>query len=137
MDNTDTILECGLGFTCDFDKPNPFLGQEKVINQKQEIKANGGLRKRLASVLIDDPQPLLHHGEIVRRNGKSIAEIRSASYGHTLGGAVGLAMLEDEEPITKQYIETGEWEVEIADKRYPCKVSLRPFYDPKLLRVKL
>ena len=65
-----------------------------------------------------------------------MTELRSASYGHTLGGGIGLAMLEDDnEPITKTYIEEGHWEVEVAENRSPCKVSLRPFYDPKNLRI--
>ena len=94
MDNTDTLLECGLGFTCDFDKQEGFIGQEHVLAQKAFTKAQGGLTKRMASVLVDDPVPLLYHGEVLWRNGERISDIRSASYGHTLGGAVGLTMLE-------------------------------------------
>jgi glycine cleavage system aminomethyltransferase T len=141
IDNTDTLLECGLGFTCDFDKAEPFIGQSHVLHQKQRIKAQGGLMKRLAQVFLnEDSSYLLHGGEVLRRNDRRVCEIRSASYGHTLGGAVGLAMIETaehDEPITTQYLSDGEWEVEIADKVCKCKVSLTPLYDPKNLRVKV
>jgi glycine cleavage system aminomethyltransferase T len=69
------------------------------------------------------------------QNGKRIRYIRAPSYGHTIGGAVGLTMLEDNEPITKE--SSGELQIEIVNKRYPCKVSFAPFYDPKNLRDKM
>ena len=138
MDNTDTLLECGLGFTCDFDKPSGFIGQEHVISQKATAKSAGGLRKRMASVLVKDTEPLLCHGEVIWRNGERISDIRSASYGHTLGGAVGLTMLESTfEPVTKDYVTNGEWEIEIGKERYPCSISFAPFYDPKNTRIKV
>jgi glycine cleavage system aminomethyltransferase T len=137
MDNTDTLLECGLGFTCNFDKNEPFIGQEHVIQQKNQAKQDGGLMKRLAGIRLLDPKPLLHHGEVVWRNGERVSDVRSASYGHTVGGAVGLSMLQASEPITNAYINDGYWEVEIAHQKYPCQVSLQPFYDPKSVRVKV
>lgn len=137
MDNTDTLLEVGLGFTCDFDKATGFIGKEKVLEHKQTAKAEGGLKKRLAQVLVDDPQPLLHHGEVLWRNGERICEIRSASYSHTLGGAIGLCMLESNEPIKKLYISGGDWAIEIGNDMYPCTVSLRPLYDPTNEKIKV
>jgi 4-methylaminobutanoate oxidase (formaldehyde-forming) len=139
MDNTDTVLECGLGFTCDFNKSEPFLGQSHVLAQKELSRSQGGLSKRMAHVLLRDGEPLLHGGEVLRRNGLRMAEIRTASYGHTLGGAVGLVMLESahEEPISVQFVADSDWEVEIADATVKCRVSLSPLYDPKSLRVKI
>lgn len=132
MDNTDTLLECGLGFTCDFEVD--FIGREQVLFQKHTAKEKGGLFKRMAHVLCLDPEPLMKHGEVIWRNGNRIADIRSASFGHTLGGAVGLTMLEACEPINADFIRDSSWAVEIADKKYPCKLSLVPFYDPKNTR---
>lgn len=137
MDNTDTLLECGLGFTCDFEKDGGFIGQACVLEQRDQSKQQGGLRKRIVNVLVNDPEPLMHHGEILWRNGETMSDIRAASYGHTLGGAVGLSMLGSHDAvIDKAFLQEAEWEIEIADKKYPCQVSLAPFYDPKSLRVK-
>jgi 4-methylaminobutanoate oxidase (formaldehyde-forming) len=137
MDNTDRILECGLGFTCDFSKPEGFIGQNHVEALMDESQQRGGLFKRMANILVEDAEPMLHHGEILWRSGQRISEIRMASYGHTLGGAVGLSMLENDNPITKTWIRDGFWEVEVSGKLYPCSVSLIPFYDPKNLRIKI
>lgn len=85
IDNTDTLVECGLAFTCDLKKDEGFIGMQYVIDQKRELKAQGGLKKRMAQVLVNDPDYFLHHGEILYRNGEVISDVRSASYGHTLG----------------------------------------------------
>lgn len=137
IDNTDSLLETGLSFTCDFKKSRPFIGQDSVLAQKESTRTSGGLQKRMVNVLLSDSNPFLHHGEVVWHGGKSVADIRVGSYGHSLKGAVGLAMLELEEPITKQLLNDGNWEVEIGKDRYPCKLSLSPFFDPKSLRVKV
>jgi 4-methylaminobutanoate oxidase (formaldehyde-forming) len=79
-------------------------------------------------VLVLDPEPMLHHAEIVRRDGEPVGYVRAGSYGHTLGGAVGLAML----PANLD----GAWTVEIADRVYPAKVIHRPLYDPTSSRVR-
>ena len=138
MDNTDTLLEVGLGFTCDFDKANDgggdgFLGQEAVLAQKAE----GTLKKRLVQVLCSDPEPMMYHAEIVYRDGVPLGDIRAASYGHSLGGAVGLAMIEADTPITPKFLREGSWEVDIAGTRYPATASLKPLYDPKNERIRL
>jgi 4-methylaminobutanoate oxidase (formaldehyde-forming) len=77
----------------------------------------------------------MYHGEIVLRDGAPVGEVRAASYGHTLGGAVGLAMVEGE-VVDKAYLEEGKWEVNIAGQTYPASVSLRPLYDPMMERIK-
>jgi heterotetrameric sarcosine oxidase gamma subunit len=133
IDNTDNPYEAGLGFAVDLDKEGGFIGRDACRRAKEA----GTPRRRLLQVLVKDSEPLMFHAEIVLRDGQPVGEIRSASYGHTLGGAVGLAMAEADEPITKAFIEAGEWEVDIAGKRYPAQVSLRPLYDPKNERIKV
>ena len=78
----------------------------------------------------------MFHGEIVYRDGRPVGYVRAASYGHTLGGAVGLAMVEPGGPVTPDVITSGTWEVDIANTRYPAVASLRPMYDPDSARVK-
>jgi 4-methylaminobutanoate oxidase (formaldehyde-forming) len=133
IDNTDTILEAGLGFAADLKKPGGFLGKDAVLAQK----AAGPLKKRLLQILVKDPDALLFHAEPVLRDGRAVGYIRAASYGHTLGGAVGLAMIGADVPIDAKWIEAGRWEVQIANDRFPAVASLKPLYDPENKRVKM
>jgi 4-methylaminobutanoate oxidase (formaldehyde-forming) len=132
IDNTDSVLEAGLGFAVDLARPGDFIGRKAV----EEKKAAGPLSRRLVQLLVDDPEPMLWHAEPVYREGKTVGHVRAASYGHTLGGAVGLAMVEAGEPVDRAWIDSAQWEVDIAGRLYPATASLRPLYDPQMLKVK-
>jgi 4-methylaminobutanoate oxidase (formaldehyde-forming) len=130
IDNTDSVLEAGLGFAVDMD--HDFIGRDAVARKKAE----GPLTRRLVQVLVSDPEPMMYHAEPVLRDGKPVGYVRAASYGHTLGGAVGLAMVEGSEPVDKAWLEGADWEVEIAGQLFPATASLRPLYDPTNAKVK-
>jgi glycine cleavage system aminomethyltransferase T/glycine/D-amino acid oxidase-like deaminating enzyme len=161
IDNTDTVLEAGLGFAVDLAKPGGFLGKDAVVAQK----ASGPLRKRLVQVLLRDPEPMMFHAEIVRCNDRPCGYLRAASYGHTLGGAVGLAMIEASalpggaiDPtggsaplpdgkavgvpsprlaaLDQAAIDAATWDVEIAGTRHAATVSLRPLFDPENKKIR-
>jgi glycine cleavage system aminomethyltransferase T/glycine/D-amino acid oxidase-like deaminating enzyme len=131
IDNTDTVLEAGLGFAVDLKKPD-FVGKDAVVAQK----AAGPLHKRLVQILVKDPAAMLFHAEPVLRDGVPVGYVRAASYGHTLGGAVGLAML-SAPGLDQKWLDAGRIEVQIANDRFPAIASLRPLYDPTNARVKL
>ncbi|MEE9228409.1 MAG: FAD-dependent oxidoreductase [Acidimicrobiia bacterium] len=132
IDNTDDVFEAGLAFAVDLTKPGGFIGSEAT----EARKAMGPPTRRLVQILVKDPQPMMFHAEIVRRNGHPVGDIRAASYGFTLGGAVGLAMIEAGEPVTQAYLDASNWEVDIAGTVYPAVASLRPLYDPQSERVR-
>ena len=132
LDNTDDPYETGLAFAVDLKKPGGFIGREALM----KIRERGPLKRRLTQVLVSDPAPMMYHAEIVRRDGKAVGYLRSASYGHTLGGAVGLAMIEPGAAVDQTYLSSGRWEVEIAGKLFPAELSLRPLYDPDNTRIR-
>jgi heterotetrameric sarcosine oxidase gamma subunit len=133
LDNTDDPYETGLGFAVDLKKPDGFIGKDALLARK----ARGPLQRRLVSLLVQDPAPQMFHAEIVRRDGVAVGYVRAASYGHTLGGAVGLAFLEPKQTVDEAFLTTGVWEVEIAGRNYPARVSARPLYDPRSERIKM
>lgn len=119
-----------MSFAVAFDKPGGFAGRDSVL------KARSDASRRLAGVLLDDAEPLLHGGEPVLRDGRWVGYVRAGAFGHTLGAAVGLAMLEHPDGVTREWLAAGGFEVDVAGRRWPATVSLRPFYDPDRLRVR-
>jgi glycine cleavage system aminomethyltransferase T len=75
IDNTDSVLEAGLGFAVALDKPGGFVGRDAVLAKK----AAGPLTRRLVQVRVVDPEPLMHHGEIVLRAGEAATSGRPAT----------------------------------------------------------
>ena len=130
IDNTDDPYGAGLGFAVDLDKPGGFIGRDALVARH----AAGLPTRRLTQILLTDPDPLMFHGEIVYRDGEAVGYIRAASYGHTLGGAVGLAMISATQ-VAQSWLDDGEWEVDIAGIRHPARASLRPLYDPSGERI--
>jgi len=131
IDNTDDVYAVGLGFAVALDKPGGFRGREAT----RAAKERGTPHHRLVQVLLEDPEPLLFHAEPVLRDGVVVGYLRSASYGWSLGGAVGLAFVGGDEPVTAQWLADGAWEVDVAGTRHDARVSLRPLYDPTSSRV--
>ena len=132
LDNTDNPFETGLGFAVDLGKANGFIGKEAAARKM----AAGPYKRRLVQVLVEDPEPLLWHAEVIRRNGQPVGYVRAGSYGHTLGGAVGLALIEASESVDQAYLSGGIWAIEIAGELYPCSCSLKPLYDPDMKRIR-
>jgi glycine cleavage system T protein len=125
----DHVLEAGLGFAVKTDKPD-FIGRDAVLQKKET-----GLQTRLLQFCLNDPEPLLYHNEPVLRDGEVVGYTSSGSYGHTLGGAVGLGYVPCPGETAEQVL-ASSYEIEIAGTRVAAKASLRPLYDPKALRVK-
>ena len=132
IDNTDNLAMVGLGFAVAKDKPVDWIGRGPTL----AALAAGPPASRLVQVLLADPEPLLFHAEVVLRDGLPVGDVRSGSYGWTLGGAVGLAMVTNPDgPASLDWLTAGTWEVDIAGTRYAASVSLRPLYDPTSARV--
>mmetsp|Transcript_36004 Transcript_36004/g.57615 ORF Transcript_36004/g.57615 Transcript_36004/m.57615 type:complete len:837 (-) Transcript_36004:1303-3813(-) len=133
IDNMDFLAEVGLTFTCDMNKD--FRGKNAIVEWKNSSKK---LYNRMVQVLLEDPREMLFHAEILERDGAPVGTIRSGSFGHTLGGSVGLGMIDSTQGarITPKYIKEGKWTVDIGGAKIPANVSLRPLYDPTNNKIK-
>lgn len=136
----DTPIEAGLGFAVAWDKPDtkwgPFIGKDALLEQK----AAGVPAKRMVMIALDDKAPdapLMYHEEPIYRDGIIVGSTTSGARGHRVDASIGMGYIRNPDgPATKDWIETGSYEVEIAWQRYPAKVQLAPLYDPKAERVK-
>lgn len=126
----DHVLEAGLGFAVQVNKPN-FIGRTAVLE-----KQDAGLNKRLLQFKLNEKEPLLYHNEPIIRDGKISGYISSGNYGHTLGGAIGLGYIECENETVDDLLRSS-YEIEVAGSRIKAAASLRPMYDPKAERVRL
>ncbi|MEO7269657.1 MAG: FAD-dependent oxidoreductase [Knoellia sp.] len=129
IDNTDTVQMAGLGFAVDLE--TEFIGRDAVIAERATPR-----HEKLVQVLLTNPEPLMFGAEVLLRDGHPVGDVRSASYGWTLGGAVGIASVASDGPVTKAWLDEGTWEVDVAGVRVPALVSLRPLYDPTSARVR-
>jgi 4-methylaminobutanoate oxidase (formaldehyde-forming) len=157
VDNMDTVQEVGLGFAVALDKPRSFRGRGAYV----ALKAAGMPCNRLVQVLVKrgaavsdsptklavpavvatvDAPPLLYHGEVLWRDGVAVGYNRVGSFGFTLDGSLGLAMVSAGDgvtKVTKKWLRDARWQVEVNGALYVCHVSVTPMYDPKNERIKM
>ena len=132
IENTDSPLEAGLGFALDFDKPGGFVGRDALLAQRERRP----YPTRLVQFLLEDPEALLYGEEPILRDGAVVGYIRSGAYGHTLGGAIGFGYVEHPDGVTKEFINSGRFEIRVAGTTVPARASLRSMYDPENVRVR-
>jgi glycine cleavage system aminomethyltransferase T len=126
-------VEAGLLFACKLGGTAGFLGREAV-----EKARAAGPRRRLVSLVLEDPEVAIWGSELLLRDGVPAGQVTSAAWGETLGAAVGLAYLSDPAgaPLTRDFAGTGSYQVSVAGQLVSARVSLRPPYDPDGRRVR-
>jgi 4-methylaminobutanoate oxidase (formaldehyde-forming) len=128
----DTPLEAGLSWGVAFDKPGGFIGHDALVAQRE-----AGVVRRLVQFRLDDPEPLLYHDEPVFRDGILVGRITSGMYGHTVGGALGMAYVGCEPDTPRAQVLEGSFDVDVNGVRISATASYRPFYDPDSLQLRL
>lgn len=129
VSDEDTPLEAGLGFVCNFRKRGGFIGMDAARRAQEDADQGRPRVKRLAQFLLGDPQAVLYHHEPVVRSGRIVGHLTSSTYGHTLGGAVGLGYVRHADGVDDDYLNSGAWEIEVGGVRVPCRASFRALYD--------
>ena len=97
-----------------------------------------GPRRRLVSLVVDDPGTMMWGGELVLRDGVAVGQVTSAAWGEAVGATVGLAYVWDPsgEVLTPEFVRTGSYGVNVGGEVTGARVSLRPPFDPAGERVR-
>jgi len=109
----------------------PFLGRDAMERAKAEP-----LKKRLVCFTLDDPEIVLVGRETIYRNGVAVGYLSSGGFGYTLNQPIGYGYIKHKDGVSKEFIEAGDYELEVATERYPAKIHLKPLYDPQMQRIK-
>lgn len=115
---SDDPFTAGLGHVVKLEKD--FVGVEAARVAEETPGPH-----RLVSLQLDDPEPVLLHGESVIAQDRVAGAVMSAAYAHTVGAAVGLAMVESSALSDGLTVE-----VDVAGTLVKATVSTRALYDP-------
>ena len=80
--------------------------------------------------------PLVRLGRVNDTQATILAKLEFFNPASSVKDRIGLAMIEADVPIDQAFLDSGKWEVEIADKIVPAVASLKPLYDPENKRIK-
>jgi heterotetrameric sarcosine oxidase gamma subunit len=128
-------FEAGLAFAVNWNKGD-FRGRGAL----EKLKAAGGadaMRRRVVSLVVDAPQTNLWGNELILRNGVPVGFVTSAAFGHTFGKPVALGLIARADGAAdRAWIESGDYQIDLAGDRYAAALSLMPPYDPAGARVR-
>ncbi|MDF1602405.1 FAD-dependent oxidoreductase [Nocardioides sp. YIM 152315] len=117
-------VEAGLVFATALRGTKDFLGRV-ALGAHREALAGGGPRRRLVSLVVSSPEPMLWGGELLLRDGAPIGQVTSAAWGETVGSSVGLGYVRRDGPVTSDWLSDGAFEVDVAGERYAVRASLK------------
>ena len=126
-------VEAGLLFACKLKTSIPFLGREAV----EKARADGP-RRKLVTLVLDDPDVMMWGGELVLRDGLAAGQVTSAAWGEAVGSSVGLAYVRHSggEVMTADLARAGSYQVSVGGEPCPATVHLRPPFDPAGRKIK-
>ena len=128
----DTPLEAGLGFAVAWDKPDVFVGKESLINQRNETRT-----KRLLQFRIEDSEILTYHDDPIFRDGELVGTTTGGMWSYTEDRCLTMGYTHSDSGVTKSWIDSGTWEIEVATHRFKVTPSIKSFYDPKKEKIRL
>jgi glycine cleavage system aminomethyltransferase T/glycine/D-amino acid oxidase-like deaminating enzyme len=118
----ETPLEAGLLHAVKFDKGD-FIGRGALLKQRES-----GARKRLAMLVLDDPDAFPWGGEPVLRDGAPVGEVTSSGYSRKLGRAIVMTAVRGAAPVTREHVLSGTYEIDIAGTRFSAVAQAKPVF---------
>lgn len=74
--------------------------------------------------------------EAIFRNGEPVGYLRRGDYGYFLDKSIGIGYVKNRgSVVTKDYLENGDYEIEVMGKRYTATVHTRSPFDPTGQRI--
>jgi 4-methylaminobutanoate oxidase (formaldehyde-forming) len=116
----ETPLEAGLMHAVAIDKPG-FLGREALLRKRE-----AGVAKRLATLVLDDPEAWAWGGEGILRDGVPVGEVTSAGWSATLGRAVVMGYVRGAAPVERGWVLSGRYQLDIAGQVVAATIAARP-----------
>ncbi|PSM16386.1 FAD-dependent oxidoreductase [Nitratireductor sp. StC3] len=124
----DSPVDAGLTFACDF--TTEFVGKQAIMARRQ-----AGPTTRLLQFRLQEPDPLLFGNEPILRDGKVVGRLVSASYGWTVGSAIGMGYVALEAGSTPKAAAETPYAIPVAGRHVAATASLRALYDPNNARM--
>ena len=117
-------VEAGLVFATALSGSKDFLGRAALTEHRAAL-ATGGPRRRLVSLVVESPEPMLWGGELLLRDDEPAGQVTSAAWGAAVGAAVGLGYLRHDGPVTSDWLASGGFEVDVAGELFAVRCSLK------------
>ncbi|XP_066146698.1 sarcosine dehydrogenase, mitochondrial [Euwallacea fornicatus] len=120
----DNPVEAGLAKFCR--KEGQYQGKSVVERVKQE-----GIQKKRCFFTLQD-RVALYGYETIWRDDVVVGYLRRGGYGFALDSAIGVGYIKHPKGqiLNDEYLKTGDYQIEVRDKKYPATLYLKSPFDP-------
>ena len=127
-----TPLEAGLGWAVKLKSSTPIPGPRPRSRRSATRRL-----PRLLAGFTADPSVVLLGRETIYRDGERVGWLTSGGFGYTIGRSIGYGYRpRPENGVTRDFLLSGRYELEVATTRVPAELFLDPLYDPTMSRIK-
>lgn len=125
----DNPVEANLLQVCR--KEGQYLGKQHVEKLKQH-----GVKKQRVFFTLED-KIALYGLETIWRDDSVVGYLRRGNYGYNLDSSIGSGYIEHPKGqiLTEEFLNSGKYQIEVMDKRYPATLYLQSPFDPKNQRL--
>lgn len=125
----DNPVEAGLGFACR--DTGKYLGKIAV----DQLRRNG-MKRKLMHIHLNGSVPLWGL-EAIYRNNSLVGYLRRAEQGYSCGNTIGRGYIRhpNGENVTKEYLQSGTYEIEILGERHRADLYVQSPFDPRNKRL--
>ena len=74
--------------------------------------------------------------ETIYRNGERVGWLTSGGFGYTIDRSIGYGYVRNQAQIDREYLRTGDYQLEVASRRVPANIHFRSLYDPGNERIR-
>ena len=120
-----------MGFAVKLRSHVDFNGRAALVEQSRKP-----LTKRMMVFSVEDGEINLIGRETIYRNGERVGWLTSGGYGYTLGHPVGMGYVRNPAGVTSEWLDSGNYELEVANRRVSARLHYRGLYDPGMTRVR-
>jgi 4-methylaminobutanoate oxidase (formaldehyde-forming) len=85
---------------------------------------------RLLAGFTVDPGVVLLGRETIYRDSERVGWLASGGFGYTIGRSIGYGYVRRAAGVDRDFVLSGDYELEVAGDRVPAQVFLDPIHDP-------
>jgi sarcosine dehydrogenase len=127
----DTPFEAGLQFAVKLNSGVDFIGRDAL--QKSGAQP---LRKKFVGFSCAETCVILLGRETILRDGEPVGYLTSGGFGFSVGRPIGYGYLQNRDGIDPDWVQSGRYELVVAETTHACQIHLRPLWDPSGARIR-
>jgi sarcosine dehydrogenase len=127
----DTPFEAGLQFAVKLNSGADFIGRGAL--QKNAAQP---LRKKFIGFSCAQPDVMLLGRETILRDGEPVGYLTSGGFGFSVDRPIGYGYLRKRDGISRDWVQSGRYQLVVAETTHACQIHLKPLWDPSGARIR-